>query len=418
LAQETSIDALDFASLIRPGDFVVWGQASAEPVVLTDALMRQRHIVGPFTAFIGMTWSPVLEAACTDFVSTISYCGSGRNRQFGEHLDIMPLHYSALPAALAERVDVLMLCVAPEAPDGTFSLGTAHEYLVPLIEKARVVIAEVNDRMPWTFGERSLSRADIDIMVRTSRPLVEDRRAAPGDADEIIARHVASLVEDGATLQIGLGSLPDAVLRALRSHRDLGIHSGLVSDGVVDLIEAGAVTNARKTIDVGFSVAGLACGSHRLFDHIHVNQAFLFRSTGYTHALSVLERIDRLTAVNAAIEADLTGQINAEVAAGRYVGAVGGAMDFIRGAHRSHGGLPIVCLPARATGRDGPVSRIVARLNGPVSTPRADAGIFITEFGIADLRGLSLKERRRRMIDIAAPEFREALSEAAAAQPS
>jgi len=225
---------------------------------------------------------------------------------------------------------------------------------------------------------------------------------------------VARFIEDGATLQIGVGGLPGAVLEQLGNRRDLGLHSGAVTNSVALLAQAGVLTNARKNIDRGVGIGGLLIGNEYLYRWAHRNPELQLRGTEYTHHPGVLASIDRLVAINSAIEVELTGQINAEVAAGVYVGAVGGAVDFLRGAGNSRGGLPIVALPATM----GPRSRIVSRLSGPVTTPRADAGLVVTEYGAADLRGQSLSARARRLIDIAAPAHREFLErDAWAMQP-
>lgn len=245
--------------------------------------------------------------------------------------------------------------------------------------------------------------------MHTDRPLPEIGQAAPGPVERAIAGHVSGLVEDGATLQAGLGAIPEAVLDRLTDRRDLGVHSGAIGDAVARLTAGGGVTNARKSRDRGITVAGLALGGRPVHELIHRNPAVQFRSTRYTHDVGVLSSIERFVALNSAVEVDLTGQVNAELAAGRYVGAVGGAADFLRGAARSRGGLPIVALPSLAGGR----SRIVSRLSGPVSTSRADAGLIVTEHGVADLRGQPLAQRIRRMIDIAAPQFRAALEQEA-----
>jgi len=405
---------LDIAAVVRPGDRVAWGQGAAEPLPLTRALMAQRHRVGGrFGVFVGATWSDTLDPSHSDVVDFQSYCGAGRNRRLAEAgvLDILCCHYSAFERALGpggtNRVDVLLLQLAPPGSDGRYSLAVSHEYLVPLVDSARVVVAEVNAAAPWTHGVRSLSAQDIDILVRTDRPLLEASQAEASEEDAAIARHVSSLVEDGATLQIGIGTLPEAVLRHLCGHRDLGIHSGAIGDAVADLTEQGVITNARKSVDRGVTVCGVMMGSRRVHEHAHRNLAVQFRPTSYTHDLRTLAAIDGLVAINSAIEVDLTGQINAELAGGRYVGAVGGALDFMRGAGLSRGGLSIVALPSRSKG----VSRIVAALDGPVSTPRSDAALIVTEHGIADLRGASVAQRIRRLLHIAHPDDRAALEQ-------
>lgn len=414
---ETTVQALDFPALIRPGSMVCWGQASAEPLTLTRALLARRAEIGRFDAFIGIGWSETADPVFADHVRFFSYCATGSNRRLAAAgcLNVIPSHYSTLPALLATRVDVLLLQLAPPDADGRYSMAAACEYLRPLVDTARLVIAEVNDQAPATPGPHALTAADLDIIVHSSRPLAAMPSPVPGPAEQAIGEIIAGLVEDGAVLQVGLGSLPESVLQALRGHRHLGIHSGLMTDGMADLIERGVVTNARKPVDTGTSVTGLLAGGKRLIDLAHRNQAFSLRETAYTHDLNVLARLDRFTAINAAVEVDLTGQINAEEVAGRYVGAVGGAPDFLRGAHLAARGRPIIALTATAKGPAGPVSRIVAKLGGPVSTARGDAGIIVTEHGHADLRGLSLPERRARMIAIAAPEFREELERSAAA---
>lgn len=402
--------SLDLSAIVRPGDTVMWGQSTAEPLPLTQALMAQRRAIGHFSVFLGVTYSDTLKPEYADCVSFSAYCGSGGNRALAKagKLDILPVHYSQLPALIASgrlKVDVLMLQLAPADAAGNYSLSMAHEYLIPALDAARVVIAEVNEQAPWTWGERPVRDEDLDYIVHTSRPPLELHHPDPGETELAVARNVAGLIEDGATLQFGLGALPEAILSALADRRDLGIHSGAIGDKAADLMQAGVITNARKSIDRGVAVAGVMFGSKRIQQFCHRNPAVQFRSNAYTHNAEVLARIERFAALNAAIEVDLSGQINAEIAGGVYVGAVGGALDFLRGAHRSKGGLPIVALPSAAR----KASRIVAKLSGPVSTPRSDAGIIVTEYGVADLRGAPLSERTRLMIAIAHPDFRERL---------
>ncbi|MDD5761699.1 MAG: acetyl-CoA hydrolase/transferase C-terminal domain-containing protein [bacterium] len=411
MPQELNPDSMDLAAIVRAGDTVMWGQAAAEPLPLTRALMARRHAIGRFNVFLGATYSDTLKPEYADCVDFSSYCGAGSNRVLARagKLDILPCHYSQLPGMIARgrlKIDVLMLQVAPADDEGCYSLGIAHEYLVPAIDTARVVIAEVNEDAPWTYGERMLREGDLDYIVRTSRAPLELRHPPPNAAELAIAGHVAGMVDDGATLQFGLGALPETILSRLADRRDLGVHSGGLGDQAAALMEAGVITNRRKSIDAGYTVAGVMLGGRRVHEYAHRNPAVQFRSTSYTHDPDVLARIDRFVAINSAVEVDLTGQINAEVAGGIYVGAVGGSLDFLRGAHRSKGGLPVVALPSTA----GAASRIVSRLNGPVTTPRSDAGLIVTEYGIADLRGLPLSRRVGRMIAVAHPDFRERLA--------
>lgn len=400
-------------ALIRPGDTLWWGQATAEPLTLTRALVAHRHALaqgGRLRVFVGIGASDTLQPEQADAIDFFGYAAGGPHRRLAEAgvLDILPSHYSHLPGLIRAGVlpvDVVLLQVSPPDEEGRYSLGLAQEYLPAALEQARVVIGEVNPAIPWTHGSVHLQAGDFALLIDAEHPPLEQSRASPGPVEQAIARHVAGLIEDGATLQLGIGNLPEAVLAALHGHRDLGLHSGAVGDGIAALAEAGVLTNARKSVDTGVGIGGILMGSEKLRRWAHHNPQIELRGTDYTHDPEVLAASHKLAAINAAIEVDLTGQINAEVAAGVYVGAVGGAVDFLRGAARSRGGLPIVALPATAKGK----TRIVARLSGPVSTPRSDAGLIVTEHGVADLRGQTLSRRVQRLIAIAAPEHREDL---------
>ena len=405
--------AAQLLALIRPGDTLWWGQATAEPLTLTRALVEHRHALaqgGRLRVFVGIAASDTLQPEQADAIDFFGYAAGGAHRALAQAdvLDILPSHYSHLPGLIRDGVlpvDVVLLQVSPPDEEGRYSLGLAQEYLPAALERARVVIGEVNPAIPWTHGSIHLQASDFALLIDAEHPPLEQGRAAPGPVEQAIARHVATLVEDGATLQLGIGNLPEAVLAALHGHRDLGLHSGAVGDGIAALAEAGVLTNAKKSLDTGVGIGGILMGSEKVRRWAHRNPQFALRGTDYTHDPEVLATSHKLAAINAAIEVDLTGQINAEVAAGVYVGAVGGAVDFLRGAARSRGGLPIVALPATAKGK----TRIVARLSGPVSTPRSDAGLIVTEHGVADLRGQPLSRRVRRLIDIAAPAHREDL---------
>lgn len=404
LTQET----LDMREWVQPNASVVWGQASAEPEALTRALMAQRQEIGPITATIGFSLTQTPDPLYIDRVNFRSYCASGTNRRLvaADALDILPVPYSSLARVLAP-VDLLLLHLPPAGPNGRYALGVLQEYIAPLIGTAKTIIAEVNDQMPMVPGMLDIGPEQIDAIIETSRPLLELPDSTPSPIDREIAKHVTGLIEDGSVLQMGLGQLPEAIMAALRNHRDLGIHSGVIGNSVAELTEAGVITNAKKTRDRGVTVTGWMLGGKRLFDFYHQNPDVLLCPSSYTHDAAILSGHDRYVAINSAVEVDLTGQINAEVAGGRYIGSVGGAAEFLRGAHGSRGGLPIIALPSKVakTGK----SRIVSALSGPVSTPRSEAGIIVTEYGIADLRGRTLKERRKLMIDIAPPEHRAAL---------
>lgn len=391
---------------------MIWGQACAEPLTLTETLFAQRHAVGHFRCFLGIPVATTLRAEYGDVVSFLSYCGTGGNRALHRAgcLDLLTAHYSTFPGLFRGpqlRIDVALVQVPPANPDGSYSLGLAHEYLGAALDAARVVIAEVNDQLPVIPGTRQLRPAEITVVVPTSRPPAELAPAAPDAVVTAVAAQVASLIDDGATLQVGIGSLSAAVLAALGDRRDLGIHSGMISDGVADLIEAGVVTNARKTRDRFLTVGGLLMGTRRLFDLAAADPSIQLRPTAYTHDIDVLAGIDSFVSVNAALEVDLLGQVNSERLGASYVGAVGGAVDFARGAARSADGIPVTALPSTSHGR----SRIVPRLTVPASVPAVDAGVVVTEYGVADLRGRTQAQRAELLIQIAHPDHRAALDE-------
>lgn len=407
--RETSLDALDWPSIVRAGDMVAWGQASAEPAGLTRTLLQARHEIGAFRVFAGISYGESVSPEHTDTVAYTSYCGTGQNRKLGDNLDILPVHYAQLASTLERRAGgdlVVLISLAPGADEDHFSFGAGADYLADLLASARTVIAEVSSATPRTGPGKDLHRSQIDYIVRTGSSLLAPESATVGEVETRIAGHVAGLIRNGSVLQIGLGTLPAAVLKALMHHKDLGIHSGLITEDVAQLCEAGVITNARKTIDTGSTVTGLISGGKDLMAWADGNRQLLLRPSSYTHNSDVLAQIDNFVAINSAIEVDLTGQVNAELAGGRYVGAVGGAGNFLRGAARSEGGMGIIALPSTARGN----SRIVRSLSGPVTTPRSDVGFVVTEHGIADLRDATLAEREVRLLDLVAPEHRDVLA--------
>jgi acetyl-CoA hydrolase len=373
---------VDLTSLIRPGDGIVWGQACAEPQTLVEALVGQRGSFSGARVFLGSSYSGIVRPEHADHLRLTSYCGTGTNRVLADAgvLDILPAPYSQLGSLIRSRAipaDVVLLQVSPPNARGKYSLGLGVEYLAPALERARVVIGEVNDRVPWTHSEPLLRREDFALLVETSRaPVYLPYRI--GDLERTIARHAAGFIPDGAVLECGIGNLPNAVLSELRGKRELRFHSGAIPDGAAGL-------------DLAQADGGALMGTQRLFDWARENPALRLRSSDYTHGAAVLAKLERFVAINSAVEVDLTGQVNGEVARGSYVGAVGGALDFVRAANQSPGGVAIVCLPA---------NRIVQKLEGPVATPRSEAGVIVTEKGAADLRGCTLRERERRLTAI------------------
>jgi acetyl-CoA hydrolase len=375
---------LDLGSVIRPGDGILWGQACAEPQTLVEALVSQRNALTGVGCFLGSSYSGIVKPEHADHLRLSSYCGIGTNRALADAglLDILPVPYSQLGALIRDggiRCDVLLLQVSPPNARGEHSLGLAADYLVPALDVCRAIVAEVNDQVPWTHSERVLGKDDFDLVVESSRPPASPPTRQPREVEAAIARHAAALVPDGAVLEFGIGTLPDAVCAALGRHAGLRVHSGSVGDGVVELAERRIVSRVD---------CAMLIGSKKLFDFARDNDRVRLHSSEYTHSAEVLARQPGFVAINSAVEVDLTGQVNGESAGTSYVGAVGGALDFVRAANRSPGGVSILVLPA---------SRIVQSLSGPVSVPRSEAGIVVTERGAADLRGCSLRERRERL---------------------
>jgi acyl-CoA hydrolase len=399
-----------FAGVLRAGDVVAWPQGTGEPLGLTAALMAERNALPPLGLFIGMSMGQTLTPALAARFTIRSLNGAGTNRILAAAglLDVIPAHVSAVPGLLrsgAIRVDVALLRVRPHPHPGYVTTGVVADYTQALIAAARCVVAEVDERLPITGQDALVPIGSIHHFVAAGDAELTWSDPAPSPVDLAVARNVAAFIPDRATIQLGIGSLPAAVAGALAQHRELGVHTGSISDVLVDLVEAGVVTNSAKGIDAGVSVAGCLFGTRRLYDFADGNPALAMRSADYTHNVATMARIAALHSVNSAIEVDLSGQVNAEQAGRRYLGAVGGQVDFVRGALASPGGRSIIALPS--TTPDGRHSRIVGSLEGrPVTTSRADADVIITEHGVAELRGCSFSERARRLTAIAHPDFR------------
>ncbi|MBN9739282.1 acetyl-CoA hydrolase/transferase family protein [Pseudonocardia sp. P1] len=402
---------LDLRPFLARGAGVWWSQAAAEATPLVDALLDAADHVGPIRAFCGLSFNRRL-ANPPDSVALTSYgaMGSLRAAHRAGRLDVVPAHYSALPRLFAEGllpVDVGLVQVAPPDADGRCSLGIGVDYAGDAVHASRTLIAEINHRMPVTRGTPGLPLERLAATVETDRPLPEAPHAEADGIDEMIAGRVAALVDDGDTIQMGVGALPDAIMDGLAGHRDLGFHGGMISDGVLRLVEKGVLTGARKEIDAGYLVTGTAIGSSQLYERLP-DMPMLCRPPSYTHDPRVLASLRRLVAVNAAIEVDISGQVGSESTRGRYLGGIGGQADFSGAAARS-GALSIIALRSTVRG----ASTIVPALHGPVSTARADVDVVVTEHGVAWLRGCPSTERPARLIAVAAPEHREMLRNAA-----
>src|SRR5579883_1179222 len=344
-----------------------------------------------------------------------------------------PIFLADVPALFAPGgplpLDVAFVHVSPPDTHGYCSLGSSVDVTRAAVDSARLVIGLVNPNVPRTHGDSFIPISRLDYAVRWDAPLYEVERRIPSDEQMQIGCHVAGLVEDGATLQLGIGAIPDAVLQALTDRHDLGIHSEMFSDGVLDLVERGVITGARKPIDRGKIVASFVVGSRRLLDFIDDNPMVELHPSDYTNDTRIIRQFEQMVAINSAIQVDLTGQVCAESIGTHLYSGVGGQMDFLRGAALAKRGRPIIALPSTTRAPrdlspdacsmlepvDGLISRIVPILDrgAAVTTTRAHVHYVVTEYGVAALHGLDLAERVRRLIAIAAPQFREGLERAA-----
>jgi acetyl-CoA hydrolase len=307
-------------------------------------------------------------------------------------------------------IDVALVHISPPDEHGFCSFGIEVGMTKPIAQAAKVVIAEMNPRMPRTLGDSFIHLSKLDLVVPVDYPLPEIRMGDTSETVQRIADYVAALIPDGATLQTGIGAIPDAVLSRLGSHKDLGIHTELFSDGIIDLIARGVITGERKTLHPGKVVAGFVLGTQRLYDFIHDNPVIELHPQDYVNDPFVIAQNARMVAINSAIEVDLTGQVCADSIGPRLYSGVGGQLDFIYGASRSQGGVPVIALPSTALG--GKASRIVAMLKpgSGVTTSRNHVRFVVTENGVADLYGQTVRERARALIAIADPRFREDLA--------
>lgn len=325
-------------------------------------------------------------------------------------IDLIPTAFSKVPHLMCEDIgiDTIITQVAPMNERCEFSLGTNVDYAYAAARSARRVIVEVNRNMPHTLGRTTIPLSAVSAIVEHDSPLVEVLPASRRPEDIAIGEIIAGLIGDGACLQMGIGAVPEAVCDALRGHRHLGIHTELMTPGLAALMESGVVDNSRKVIHPGKSVFTFAIGTRPFYEFLNGNANLEAHPVDYVNEPGVIALNPNMVSVNATLEIDLQGACNSEVVNGRQYSASGGQLDFVRGATASHGGKSIIA--CHSTAARGSVSRIVPRLSGPVTTPRNDVHIIVTEYGGADLRGKSLAERARLLIAIAHPKFRDQLS--------
>lgn len=409
--------------LIPPGRRILVGSGAAEPVALVHAMVAQAPQLSDNEVVHLLTLGPapyVEPSQSARFRHTAFFIGPNVRQAVQEgRADFMPVFLSEVPELIRSRrvrIDVALIQVSPPDAHGYVSLGVSVDIVRAAVQSAALVLAEVNARMPRTHGDSFVHVRELHRLVPVDAPLLERKREPPDPVCTAIGRQVATLVPDGATLQLGIGRIPDAVLAELRGRVDLGVHTEMLSDGVMELVDAGVITGRRKTHLPGKLVTSFVMGTQRLYDWVHDNPAVEMRASDYTNDPAIIARHERMVAINAALAVDLTGQVAADTLLGGFFSGIGGQVDFIRGAARSRGGKPIVALPS--TAKHGTVSRIqpVLEAGAGVVTSRGDVHYVVTEYGVADLWGRNIRERALALIEVAHPDHRAQLLAAARAR--
>lgn len=404
---------------IKSGTRVVVGHACGEPQTLVNALIERQHELRnvEIVHMVAMGESPYAQPGMEEhFHHNALFVGKSTRQAVSEgRADYTPCFFSEIPRLFKERllpVQTALIQVSPPDKEGFCSFGISADYTVAAAESASLVIAQVNQRMPYTQGAK-IHLSQLDIIVEHDEELVELAPPPIGEVERLIGQRVAELVPNGATLQLGIGAIPDAVLQFLHDKKDLGIHSEMFSDGVVELMERGIVTNRNKSSHADLCMATFLMGTRKLYDFVDNNPAVELQPVDYVNDPFVIGQQISMISINSALQVDLMGQVNAEMIGSRQFSGIGGQVDFIRGASRSPGGKSIIALPSTAA--RGTLSRIVTTLDtgAAVSTSRNDIHFVVTEYGIADLRGKTLRQRANDLISIAHPDFRVALRQEA-----
>lgn len=399
---------------IRSGDRVVLGHAAGEPTCLTDAMVRNaaayRDVEIDHMLVLGDCAYCHPEYAENFRHNALFVSPPARETVENGRADFTPTFFYRAPRLFETTlpVDVALVQVTPPDENGICSLGISVDYTLAAVKNAKLVIAQVNDQMPRTRGGSSVRVEDIDLFVEHSVPVLELAPPKIGPMEEAIGNYCASLINDGDTLQLGIGAIPDAVLSFLRHKKDLGIHSEMFSDGVVDLMERGVINNSRKTLHHGISVANFLMGTKRLYDFIDNNPQVEVYPVEHVNDPVVIAQNDNMVCINSCVQVDLMGQVASESIGLKQISGVGGQVDFVRGAAMSKNGRSIMAMPSTVKGK---ASKIVPVLDegSAVTTSRNDVDYVVTEYGIAHLTGKTLRQRARALIEIAHPDFREAL---------
>jgi len=418
--ERRKVSAEEAVAQIKSGDRIYVSGNAATPYVLLEALAQSDDSLQDVevTHVLLMGDDPLSRPdAWGRFRHNSLFVGPADREVVNEGLaDYIPVHLHEIPGLFTQGylpLQVAIIQTAPPDEHGFMSLGVECLATMAAIAQAPVVLAQVNEEMPRTLGDAFIHISRVTRLVEVSEKLPTLEPAGFGEIEKRIGESVAELVDDGSTLQLGIGAIPDAVLASLGDKRDLGIHTEMVSDGIMEGVEAGVITGSKKSVHRGKVIGTFALGSQDLYNFLDNNPLFEFHPVDYTNDPFVIARNDRMIAVNSAIEVDLTGQVCSDSIGLRIYSGFGGQVDFIRGAAQSEGGKPIIAMPSTAKG--GKVSRIVSTLRrgAGVVTTRADLHYVVTEYGTASLHGKNLRERAQELIHIAHPHFREELSKAA-----
>jgi len=410
--------AADAVEIIKSGDRVFIHGVAAAPLQLIEAMtaraaeLRNVEIVHLHTEGDAPYAKPEYEES---FRVNALFVGPNVRKAVQEGRgDYIPVFLSEIPALFRKGIlplDVALIHVSLPDKHGFCSLGVSVDVARAAVDTAKVVIAQINPQMPRTIGDALISVHDVDIFVEVDAPLPEHPVPVLSEIDMAIGRHISELIDDGATLQMGIGTIPNAVLSSLKDHQHLGVHTEMFSDGLIDLVRSGVVTGERKVKHPGKIVAGFVMGTRRLYDFVDDNPQVLMLDIAYVNDSAVIRRNPRVTAINSAIEVDLTGQVCADSIGMKQYSGVGGQMDFIRGASLSEEGKPIIALPSTTSHGESKIVPFLKQGAGVVST-RAHVHYIVTEYGVANLYGKNLRQRAAELVKIAHPDHREALDQA------
>ena len=418
--QQKRTTAAGAVEVVRNGDFIIVPTGVGEPPALLTALSDKRldlHDV-KVGQILAMRKYGYLDPATTHHIRHVAFFFGGATRAGGQAgwVDFIPNYFSEIPAQIEQgqiAADVVFSMASPMDEDGNFALSLGADYTMAALAKARAVVLEVNPNVPYAFGNCRVHISQVTALVESEEPVLEVGLPKIGAVQEAIGKYVADMIDDGSTLQIGYGGIPDAVVMQLTHKHDLGVHTEMIGDGLLSLVECGAITNRRKNYQPGKMIATFALGSRKLYQFMHRNPMLEMHPVNFTNDPALAGMNDNLVAINAALQVDLLGQCGSESLGFAPFSGTGGQSDFVRAANRSRGGKAFIVLPSAAKGDT--ISRIVPVLapGTHVSTSKNDVNYVVTEYGVAQLRGKSAKQRARELIGIAHPMFRNELTEQA-----